>query len=170
MLIHTLKNLKIHNCSIKWFNDILINDKKIAGILCESSILNNKADLIVGIGVNILTTEKEFQKLNLFNAGSILSTSNIKIHPCMFLQKFLDSFHEFYSAFLIDYKLKKLEILNNIFQLHCSSINKNVKIYDLETKKIFSVKSLKISLAGDLVVLNNNSCQKLSYNRFSILL
>lgn len=168
-LIQTLKSINIKNCSIKWFNDILIKDKKIAGILCESSILKNKADLIAGIGVNILTTEQEFKKLNLNNAGSILSTTNIKIAPSLFLLKFLSSFQSFYSNFLIDNKLENFKMLNYLFQENCSSINKNITVLKIKTKKFFLAKSLKISLNGDLIVSSNNRLLKLNYNDFSII-
>lgn len=40
--------------SIKWSNDIYWNDKKIAGILIENSLLRDKIDkCIIGIGLNI---------------------------------------------------------------------------------------------------------------------
>ena len=37
---------------IKWPNDILINDKKIAGILVESKHAKNNFNYVIGIGVN----------------------------------------------------------------------------------------------------------------------
>ncbi len=44
---------------VKWPNDIYVNDKKIAGILIENSILNNRIEYcIAGIGLNI--NQKEF--------------------------------------------------------------------------------------------------------------
>ena len=45
---------KYKNISIKWPNDIIINDKKVAGILIEFiSSGNFITDVIIGIGVNI---------------------------------------------------------------------------------------------------------------------
>lgn len=49
----------ITNVTIKWPNDIYWNDKKIAGILIENSLIGQHIDYtIVGIGLNV--NEKEF--------------------------------------------------------------------------------------------------------------
>ena len=37
---------------VKWPNDVLIDEKKVCGILCESSIVDGRARLFVGIGIN----------------------------------------------------------------------------------------------------------------------
>lgn len=53
-IIHDVLSSKFDlNFEIKLPNDILCNGKKICGILCESSIINNKVNyLIIGIGLN----------------------------------------------------------------------------------------------------------------------
>lgn len=38
---------------IKWPNDILVNGRKIAGILLEARVQNSRAFVIIGVGVNI---------------------------------------------------------------------------------------------------------------------
>lgn len=68
-VISRLAALSIRDCiayflkkptSIKWPNDIYVNDKKIAGILIENSVSQNKIDRsIIGIGININQTEFE---------------------------------------------------------------------------------------------------------------
>ncbi len=40
-------------CEIKWPNDILVNRKKIAGILVEGIFQNGEQYLVVGIGLNV---------------------------------------------------------------------------------------------------------------------
>lgn len=48
---HNIKGLEL---TVKWPNDILMNNKKLAGILTESCIKNNKIEyLVVGIGLNV---------------------------------------------------------------------------------------------------------------------
>ena len=46
------------NVSIKWPNDININDSKIAGIMTEIVEKNNIKYIIIGIGINILSSPK----------------------------------------------------------------------------------------------------------------
>jgi len=49
-----LRDLYKLDAKIKWPNDVLINNKKIAGVLIEGNIKNDIADyLLIGIGVNI---------------------------------------------------------------------------------------------------------------------
>lgn len=48
-LAHLLKNLYNLHPSIKWPNDVLIHNKKIAGILCQ----NYSPFILIGIGFNI---------------------------------------------------------------------------------------------------------------------
>ncbi len=52
------KNNNLH-LAIKWPNDILLNGKKLAGILLETRFFNNKqAAIIIGFGVNIKNAPK----------------------------------------------------------------------------------------------------------------
>ena len=57
---------------IKWVNDIILNDKKIGGILTESCGEN----AIIGIGLNVYT--KEFPS-DLSNAGSIFKDEEFSL-------------------------------------------------------------------------------------------
>ena len=46
------------NINIKWPNDININESKIAGIMTDIIEKNNKKYVIIGTGINILTSPK----------------------------------------------------------------------------------------------------------------
>src|ERR671911_620814 len=65
--------------SIKWPNDILINEKKLAGILIDTNTNNSKNDyIVVGIGINI---DVDIPKINLSIASNnILPTKVTSIH------------------------------------------------------------------------------------------
>ena len=70
---------------LKWPNDIVVNNKKIGGILVEKVVSDNETTTIVGIGINFLidSQEKWWGDLSNFNIGDsrdqIISmiTSNI---------------------------------------------------------------------------------------------
>lgn len=62
-----LEDAGINGAGIKWPNDILISDKKIAGILCQA--WGNKA--AVGIGVNIGQSAGFFENMGLPNGASL---------------------------------------------------------------------------------------------------
>jgi len=47
-----MKNHVSGELSIKWPNDILLDGKKVAGILIESKIKGDKVKVVIGIGVN----------------------------------------------------------------------------------------------------------------------
>lgn len=53
-LKHTLEKFEIENISIKWPNDILVNNRKICGVLIENTLNNSQiSQSVVGIGLNV---------------------------------------------------------------------------------------------------------------------
>ena len=57
------------NLSFKWPNDLFVNNKKICGILQELVTSNSIQFLIIGIGVNIVSSPKidvEHKTTNIF--------------------------------------------------------------------------------------------------------
>ena len=52
-------------CRIKWPNDILIQDQKVAGILVEKRIINGTPAFVIGIGVNCNQAAAAFDDYDL---------------------------------------------------------------------------------------------------------
>ncbi|ESU25251.1 biotin--acetyl-CoA-carboxylase ligase [Flavobacterium enshiense DK69] len=72
-LTEVLEELKIPNIAIKWPNDILADNKKIAGILIENSLKSGGEIVsVVGIGLNV--NQKNFDGLP--KAGSLFGIVN----------------------------------------------------------------------------------------------
>lgn len=58
---------------IKWPNDIIVANRKVCGILCESLVFGDTLNVIIGIGVNVSQTEEYFMSLGLPHAASLLT-------------------------------------------------------------------------------------------------
>ena len=85
-VIQVLEELKIPKISIKWPNDIMSDNKKIAGILIENSFKSdNRIESIVGIGLNV--NQNNFS--NLPKASSLAVITNIEFDLNMLLDKVL---------------------------------------------------------------------------------
>lgn len=52
-LIQVLEKYNINNLSIKWPNDVYINDSKVCGILLEAVTVEKIECLVIGIGLNV---------------------------------------------------------------------------------------------------------------------
>ena len=61
-------------CQIKWPNDLLLHGKKIAGILCESTVSPAAPEQriwVLGIGINLCQPQNCFDAQGLPHAGSL---------------------------------------------------------------------------------------------------
>ena len=93
---------------IKWPNDILINTKKIAGILIENKIFSDKWLTIVGIGLNVNQTQftdnqkitslklelnKDFEIFHLFLLLKDMILKNLSLDRQKIEKKYLENFY-----------------------------------------------------------------------------
>ena len=74
------------NVKIKWPNDVLVNDKKISGILIEAG---EQGKVVIGIGVNI---KKSPQGENIIYPTTSLFEEGINIDRVDFMKNFIGSF------------------------------------------------------------------------------
>jgi BirA family transcriptional regulator, biotin operon repressor / biotin---[acetyl-CoA-carboxylase] ligase len=90
-LTDAISKLGLHP-QIKWPNDILINDKKTAGILVESTWIGEQADaFVLGLGINVLIASVPPADQVLFPATSIEAELGRPIDRIGFLHDTLSS-------------------------------------------------------------------------------
>lgn len=62
--------------TIKWVNDLLLGQKKVAGILCERFMADGKSCIVIGIGINLATAD--FPDALRQKAGSLGVPSGVR--------------------------------------------------------------------------------------------
>ena len=85
---------------IKWPNDILINGKKIAGILTEISTEMDKVDyIVVGLGLNVNTSFKNTSMEVRERATSILAETGKRFSRIKLIREYLQFYEKYYEMF-----------------------------------------------------------------------
>ena len=121
-LTEAIKQNTNQNPSIKWPNDILINDKKVCGILTElSAEIDTINYLIIGIGLN---TNNQLPKDIRHLATSLKKESQKKVNNLTLFIQILESFERFYTA-LIN---KNDEMVRNTWISYSSTIGSNILV------------------------------------------
>lgn len=136
-LIYFFPNI---NLNLKWPNDLLLNNQKIAGCLVENDIKNKS--VIIGFGLNIDT----FPNNTLFPSTSLKNESFI-IKKLDFLNKF---FHFFDELNNVDFSLIREGWLHYAYNLNKIIY---VKINNKEIKGLFK----NLDLAGNLILQINDN-------------
>ena len=113
-IANTLTSLE---CSptIKWPNDILLNEKKICGVLCEITPLSEDLLVILGFGLNVNMNQTDCNSVDqpttslLISKGRSFATNNLleKIalnfqeNLILYLQKDFLSFCKHYNSYMV---------------------------------------------------------------------
>ena len=86
---------------IKWPNDILLNGRKIAGLLNEMSAETEKVNFIIlGIGVNLNMTTKQFPENLRHPASSLMLESGSEVGRKTFLKTLIKELDILYDCYL----------------------------------------------------------------------
>ncbi|SKA83087.1 BirA family transcriptional regulator, biotin operon repressor / biotin-[acetyl-CoA-carboxylase] ligase [Clostridium sp. USBA 49] len=150
---------------IKWPNDIILNHKKVCGILTEMNAeLTNIHHVIVGIGINVNADKEEFPDDLKDIATSLKIESNNKINRQILTAKILNNFEILYNKFInnndIESSLKICREYSAILGSEIIIINKGEKV---------SAKAIDIDEEGKLIVkYSNGNIEKIISGEISI--
>ena len=135
---------------IKWPNDLVLEKKKICGILTEMELSENQiADVVIGVGINANTTE--FPKELRDKATSLYLQKGCKVERESLLQQILEEFGQQYERFL---KIQDLSFLKDAYNQML--INKGKEVLVLEPGHEYQAKALGVNEKGELLVKKND--------------
>ena len=157
---------------IKWPNDIVINNKKISGIIIDSSINNSNIDyMVIGIGVNIIV---DILKINLSLASLDLLTQKVTSIQNEIKEKCIDRFLLLkqllkrieYYLFLVENEKDNTKIIE-IYKKLSNTIGKSIFVYGKNIKG-YSAIAENIDIDGGLLLKRQNIIEKIYYGEISV--
>lgn len=157
-VLSAIKSVCNLDVKLKWVNDIILNDLKVGGILCESQInLNTNIidNMIVGIGINV--KEFEFPPSLKNIATSIENNTNIKVSRNELISEIIN----FFDLYLIDNKNYL-----NLYKENSYVLGKDITV--IQNNRQFFAKAIDIEDNGALIVQEQEKIIKLISSDISI--
>lgn len=147
ILCKVLEKYGLHP-QIKWPNDVLINGKKIAGILSESVIKGSEfKGLVLGVGINLNASEESLKLIIDKEATALNLELNLEtVDRKDFLNKLLDKFFENYDEFL----LNGFSMIADEYVKRNCFLGKEISVQVFDEKKLGFAKA--INADGELVL------------------
>lgn len=132
---------------IKWPNDIVVNSKKVCGILTE---MNAQFDyinhIVVGIGINV--HNKSFpEEISQMASSLMIEAGGKRFHRAQIIADTMSYFEQYYDTFL---KTQDLSALVREYDELLVNRNKSVRV--LDPKEPFDGKAMGITPKGELIV------------------
>ncbi len=157
-ILSAIKSICNLDVKLKWVNDIILNDLKVGGILCESQInLNTNIidNMIVGIGINVKEFEFPTSLKNI--ATSIENNTNIKVSRNALISEIINFFDLYF--------IEKANYID-LYKENSYVLGKDIKV--IQNDKQFYAKAIDIDDNGSLIVQEQEKIIKLISSDISI--
>ncbi|HOA83347.1 MAG TPA: biotin--[acetyl-CoA-carboxylase] ligase [Thermodesulfovibrio thiophilus] len=150
---------------IKWPNDMLVDDKKVGGILTEMKIEGEKIkSAVVGIGINVNMTEEDIPEEIKEIASSLKICKEEEFLRVLLAAEIIKEFDKWYQ--LLEKRQRKT-IIDRWIQLSCT-IGRQVKIVLSDKELIAGAEA--IDEEGRLIVkLSDGTYEKISAGDVTLL-
>jgi BirA family transcriptional regulator, biotin operon repressor / biotin---[acetyl-CoA-carboxylase] ligase len=136
---------------IKWPNDILINGKKVTGILTELQAESDRINsIILGIGINVNTTTEELPAEIVHIASSLKIEAGRMINRENLIRSILEKLEKLYVLYLE----KGFFPIKLLWESYAISIGKNITARTLTRE----IKGKAIGITEDGVLLLEEPC------------
>lgn len=150
---------------LKWINDLIMNSRKLGGILTELSVdsANGKAKYaIIGIGINCSQTEKDFPDDIQKIAISLQDATNKRISREALAAAMIQTLHSMDNALLTQQK----EILS-AYKKDCVTLGKEILLH--RDNCVYCATALDIDPNGGLIVkLGDGSTETICTGEVSV--
>ncbi len=143
----TLREMYNLKAETKWPNDVLVNERKICGILCEMSTKGNAVDFVVaGLGVNVNFGERTFPESIRGTATSVQNELGKTVPIERMFRTMLEKFEDSYDLYVRD---GLAAVLHNWKKLACF-LGREIDV--VSGSELLSGVALDVDATGALVL------------------
>ncbi len=154
------------DAGIKWPNDLLVDSKKLCGILTEM-VMDSDSDnvsLIVGIGLNVNMSLEDMTEEIQSKSTSLFIESGVEINRKLLLAEIMESFNSWLSIWTND----GFELIRNKWIAYNVTIGKELKVNSWD--EYYCGRATGMDEYGSLEILDsNNNLQKLNSGEVSLI-
>lgn len=131
--------------AIKWPNDLLIGEKKVCGILCESRIIGSEISAVCGIGLNLSQTQEYFTENGLPHGTSLYLSCGEKRTVLQAAAMILDEL----EPMLEQYRREGFAPFMKEYTRRCITVGRQVQV--LRAGESLTAKAVGITPDGSLL-------------------
>lgn len=144
-----IERISGHETMIKWPNDIVMDGKKVCGILTEMTMeAEYMSHVVIGVGINVNQPSTEtFPEEVREHAASIFMISGRKVQRAQLVGMIMEQFEADYKAFC---NCLDLTCILDSYQAHLVNVGKQVRV--LDPKGEYRGTAEGINEAGELLV------------------
>lgn len=143
--VRTIREMTGLDAKIKWPNDIVLNGKKVCGMLTEMTMeMDQIQSVVIGVGINVNTTHFPEQ---LCDATSLYLESGKKLRRADLISEMLRQFEYYYDTFTKEGNLSGMQEEYNSLLVNCDA-----EVRVLEPLNEYQGHAVGINEMGELIV------------------
>jgi len=160
-LVSSLEEFTSSDLKIKWPNDLLINEKKISGILIETTDSEEGLDIVIGIGINVHMDKSEGSEIEQ-SWGNLEESPSHKLDRNEIIVSIISAIYELFN----DYPNSGFKKYRHVFETYNLLKDKICKV--VTDKEIYEGKVVGVNEVGELLLEKSGEIQHLRYGEVSI--
>ena len=144
------------NSGIKWPNDLVLNQNKICGILCEGVLLGQSVYAVCGIGINVLQQKTDFTQDGLDHATSLLVETGIHHSLSEVAAGVMTELERYYDHYIA----QGIDALLGEYEAACVTLGREVRVIQNGAKRegravgLAQNGALLVDFAGGITEIN----------------
>ncbi len=149
-LTEAINSFTTLKADLKWPNDILINGKKVGGILCEHKVVKDESHIVLGIGLNVNESELNIDISHMATSLSLEAGHPIQREPLL--------------ASILNQLEKNIEAPPSTWvskwESHCTHLNQSINFHS--SNEVISGIFVGLSEIGQAVIKINDETKVFS--------